>query len=668
MMSPEAGAPGPKAGSPAAPEVLNPFAKWPDSYFIAILILLAVLPYVNSLWNGFVYDDNAQVLNNPYVQNFSHLGDIFSTTVWSYVGAQGVTNYYRPMMTFSYLLLYQAFGPMAYPYHLASVLLHAGIVCLLFVLTVRMTASRLVGLFSAGMFALHPIHTESVAWIAAVTDLQLTLFFLLAFWSYVQVAAPGGARRPAMQAAMTVSFVLAIISKEQSLMLPVLATAYEHFFREDRGETTFGQKMGRYYLLWLVTAAYLVFRVRFFGAIAPVLQISNLTWSQTILSAIALVGQYMGKLLWPAELCAFYVFRRSTSLFEPRVLAGLLALLALAVLFAILWRRARKAAFAVIWMLVTLAPVLNPRWLAANVFTERYLYLPSVGFCWLAAWGWVSLWEVAQLRPLRRKVLVGALVVIGTAYAARIVTRSHDWSDDVTLYTQTLALSPDSYHIRNNLGTVLWKQGRVSEAEREWETALALHPKNAIVLNNLGLVKSQQKRYEEAIDYFQRATRIKPIYMDPHLNLGAACLELGRPDAEIHLRAAVALSPLNVEARDKLGKVFFDSGRLVEAGEQFTKSAESQPNWAAFEGLGEIDVRHGDMARAERNFRRAIDINPLASNSHFALAEIYANSGRQADAKLAYRTGLSVDPANAEAQASLNKLEGKGRNDNTGSH
>ena len=96
----------PRAESPSSPEVSHSIAKRRDATAIGILILLAVLPYANSLRNGFVYDDNTQVLNNPYVQNFSHLGDIFSTTVWSYVGAQGVTNYYRPMMTFSYLLLY----------------------------------------------------------------------------------------------------------------------------------------------------------------------------------------------------------------------------------------------------------------------------------------------------------------------------------------------------------------------------------------------------------------------------------------------------------------------------------------------------------------------------------------------------------------------------------
>jgi Tfp pilus assembly protein PilF len=502
-----------------------------------------------------------------------------------------------------------------------------------------------------------------VAWIAAVTDLQLTLFFLLAFWFYLRSAAPEGARRPGMQTAMTLSFIVAITSKEQSLMLPVLAMAYEHCFREDRGATTFGQKLGRYYLLWLVTGAYLIFRVRFFGALAPVLQISDLTWPQTILSSISLVGQYMGKLLWPAQLCAFYVFKRSTSLFDPRVLGGLFAVLILVTVFAVLWKRARTVAFAIIWMLVTLAPVLNPRWMAANVFTERYLYLPSVGFCWLVAWGWVSLWESALNEPSRRKVLAGALVLVVIACGARVVTRNADWSDDVTLYAKTLAMSPDAYHIRNNLGAVLWKHGNVAGAEEEWRRALALQPKNAIVLNNLGLVKSNQKRYEEAIDYYRRAIRLKPIYTDPHLNLGVACLELGLPDAETHLRAAVALSPLNVEARNKLGRLYLEAGRLTEAREQLAKSADSQPNWAAFQGLAEIQLRRGDLALATKYFQRAIELNPLASDAHFGLARIYSSGGRAAEAEVEYAAGLAIDPTNADAKAQLDQMRGKGGNE-----
>jgi Tfp pilus assembly protein PilF len=470
--------------------------------------------------------------------------------------------------------------------------------------------------------------------------------------------------------AMTGGFVLTLMSKEQALTLPILATVYEHCYRHDRAQTTWAQKLGRYYLLWMLAGGYLLFRIRFFGALAPVLQISDFTWKQTLLSATALVGQYCGKLLWPVELCAFYVFRRSTTVLEPRVLVGILALAVLGALFAFLWRRARPASFAILWIVVTLGPVLNARWMAANVFTERYLYLPSAGFCWLLGMGWTYLWQRTQGRGvLWRRLLVGALALMSVLFLLRVVTRNRDWSDDVTLYTKTLAMSPDSYHIRNNLGTVYWRQGNVAAAEREWQEAVRLAPRNAIILNNLGLVRTKQERYAEAVDYFQRAMHLKPLYTDPHLNLGAAYTEMGQADqAELQLRAAVALSPLRTDARNKLGKLYSDAGRLDDAKSQFLKSVESEPNATAYKGLGAIYLRWGDHARAAEAFERAVAHDPYDSAAHFALGKLYLAAGRREDAARQYQAGLATDPSNAEARAAIEEIRSKGRREDSPKH
>ncbi|MGA2476137.1 MAG: glycosyltransferase family 39 protein, partial [Terriglobia bacterium] len=218
-----------QASGASAPRGLVRFAT---HQLLAVLILVAVLPYLNSLLNGFVQDDNRQVVSNPYLRSFSHLREIFATNVWSYVGAQGMTNYFRPLMTFGYLLCYQFLGPLAYGFHLANVVLNAGVVCLVFLVTERIFRDRTLGFVAAVIFALHPIHSESVDWIAAVTDLQLTLFYLLAFWFFLRVAKPGGKRSGAAELGMVLSFTLALLAKEPAATLPFLATFYEHFLRD----------------------------------------------------------------------------------------------------------------------------------------------------------------------------------------------------------------------------------------------------------------------------------------------------------------------------------------------------------------------------------------------------------------------------------------------------
>jgi hypothetical protein len=364
-----------------------------DAPLIVLLILLAILPYANTLLNDFayVYDDKAQIIDNPYVHSFRFLGQIFTTPVWSHAGTEAFTGYYRPMMTFGFLVCYQLFGPLAYGFHLANLLLHAAVVCMLYLLTRRLLWDRRVALVAAGLFALHPIHTEPVDWISGVTELEVTFFYLLTFWFFLSLAAPedsmaagdhtlapslvrkgGGWRRLGVHSALLASFVLTIFSKEQAVTLPVLAAIYEHAYRRDRAETTWAQKLSRYGGLWLITLGYGIFRLRFLGALARPRVFNQLTGFETILSALSLLGQYLGKLFWPVHLMGFRPFQKSGCLVDPAVLAGLAALALCIIAVILLWKRAPGVSFGVVWFLATLGPVLNARWLGKYIFSERY--------------------------------------------------------------------------------------------------------------------------------------------------------------------------------------------------------------------------------------------------------------------------------------------------------
>ena len=634
--------------------------RFANHELLAVLIIVAVLPYLSSLLNGFVQDDNRQVVSNPYLRSFFHLREIFATNVWSYVGAQGATNYYRPLMTLGYLFCYQVLGPLAYGFHLANVVLNAGVVCLVFLVTERIFRDRTLGFVAAVIFALHPIHSESVDWIAAVTDLQLAFFYLLAFWFFLRVAKPGGKRSGLAELGMVLSFALALLAKEPAATLPFLATFYEHFLRDDRALTSLGQKLSRYFTLWLLDIAYLLFRIRIFGGLAPVLQMSQISRREAFYSSFALVAQYVWKLIWPVNLCAFYAFHKCVALSDPRVLAGFFVLGLCLVAFAYSWRRERLVSFGLLWFFLNIAPVLNARWLGANVFTERYLYLPSLGFCWIAAWVGRLLWMRLAGRPTACKFYAAGLAIMAILCLVRIVTRNRVWHDDTILYRTTLAAQPDAIALRINLGAVYWNLGYPDQAEAEWREALRRAPNHWLILNNLGLACVRKKRYDEAIEDFQRSIRLRPNFADSHMNLGRTYAETGAAEkAEEQLRTAVALAPLYVQARNELAKFYFDTGRFAEAEAQFRSSVSSGGTTQAWNSLGEIYSHWNRWQDAEHAFRQAVALDPFDSRAHFGLGAVLEAQGRTKEALKEYEAGLQTDPRNPVALESVERLKNR---------
>ena len=458
---------------------------------------------------------------------------------------------------------------------------------------------------------------------------------------------------------MVASFILALISKEPAVTLPFLATIYEHFYRKDRASTRWTQKIARYGLLWLVAAGYIAFRMQFFGAFALVILTPHVTWYEAFLSGFALIGQYLWKMLWPVHLSAFYAFHKSVSLLDVHVIAGLAALGVGAGIFLGLWRRERTLSFGLVWFFATLAPVLNSRWLGPNVFTERYLYLPSVGLCWIAAWGALKLWAgLVNRTPLERKAVVTGLGVLAILASIRIVTRNTDWRDDMTYYQRTLAAEPDAASLRLNLGAVLWNHGRRDRAEQEWRKALIDAPNNAILLNNLGLAAEQKRNYAEAIQYYQQSMWRRPTFTDAHLNLGRLYAELGKDsDAELQLRSAVALAPLSVKARNQLGEFYFKRKNLADAEREFLRSKESVPNAGAYDYLGDIYTCQGHVEKAEQAYRRAVALNDVDSHALFGLAGLDEAAGRKEEALRNYEAGLRIDPLNTDALAAVKRLQ-----------
>jgi Flp pilus assembly protein TadD len=627
-----------------------------------VLVFVSALPYLNSLQNGFVYDDDFQVVSNPYLRSFHFLRPIFTTSVWSFKGgAGGTTSYYRPLMSFGYLLLFQLFGPNPVVFHAANLLVHIGVVLLVYKLTEQIFPK--LGLIAALVFALHPVHSESVDWVGAVTDLELTLFYLAAFYFYVRIPRASepqlGFSRLRMQTAAVFCLAVAMLSKEQAVTLPVLATLYEHFYRHDRNETGIQEKLFRYLPLWLLVPVYLLVRSHFLGGLTAVISRPGLALDECMLSAAALFGQYVGKALWPARLCMYYVFPHNWSDLLPLLLGGIASTILCALLFVLLWKKARLVSFGLLWFIVTLIPVLNVRWMPEAAFAERYLYLPSVGLSWVLAWVFLSLWKMAGRQGRAwRAALALAAIPLAVLAVARVVTRNRDWKNETTLYQRTLAVSPDAYVIHTNLGKIYWEHGQSDLAEQEWQTAARLCPNVPVTLNNLALLLTSEHRYDEAVSDLKRSLQISPDDTMAHIDLGIAYDEMGRSqDAEQELRTAVRLSPLSVLARNRLGEIYNTEGRFADAEAQFRASLRIEPNLGAWLGLGLARWRQGDAREAEYAFKQAQASGPAEGRIHFLLAALYGSTGRKTQALQEYQAGLRVDPANSQAQAEFQKLQ-----------
>jgi len=628
---------------------------------VGSLILLTLICYSNTLVNGFVYDDSPQILENPYVKSWRFLPEILTTTVWSFVGQAGTTNYYRPLMTLSFLMLWKIFGPIPFGFHLFNLIVHAAVVVMAFYAGARVFSDQRIGWVGAMLFAVHPIHTEAVAWIAALPDLEATLLLLVAVCLIARPEAPTWQR----QAGVCATFLGALLAKEPSLMLVPLAIAFEHGVRPDRARTTLREKVARYLPLCVVGIGYVLLRMVLFGNAVPVLQHPRITWPVAIYSGFALLVGYSKLLLLPRPLSAFHVFHASDSLTQPAVVAGVALVAAVVAAMFALRKRAAAAAFALLWMGVTIGPVLNARWMAANVLTERYLYLPSVGFCWLLAWGGIRCWDArgpgsttpGRSRPARVALasLLGLLVVSG---AVATVARNRDWETNMSLYTRTLETDPDAHIIRSNRAAVYLDQGDLPRAEQEWKAALAGKPDNVVTMNSLGLLYNQEKRYTEAEEILLRAIAMRPNWGVAHYQYAKTLMSTGRKEhAMEEFGKAITYSPLNAGARLSYANALLEDKRYAESEEQFQRALELQPNDEGLTGLALLYVKTGEHQKAMVMLRTLLKNAPFDGDAHLQLGKLLEASGQTPEAIKEYQATLATDPSNAQAQAALQRLK-----------
>jgi protein O-mannosyl-transferase len=643
-----------------------------ETLMIVALLVLTCVCFANTLTNGFVYDDDQQILQNPYVKSWKFIPQIFTTTVWSFVGQAGATNYYRPLMTLTYLGLWSLFGDAPSGFHIFNLAMQLAVVVLVFFVGRRLLGHEWMAWIAALVFAVHPVHTEVVDWIASVPDLETTFFSLLLLWLIADfemadwVAGALGA----------LALLGALFAKEPSLLVAPLALVFGYLLSGKAGangdeavgggqgatsSVPFAHRVARWLPILLMGAAYVAWRILLFGKLAPVLQHAQITWPQAVYSACALVLTYARLLVWPARLSAFHVFHASHSPWEPQVLGGVVIIAGFLAGAVVAWRkRVPEASFCVVWMALTLLPVLNARWMAANVLTERYLYLPSVGFCWLIGWGAVRLWKRAAswgtVGLASRSIVTWGGCGMLAACAFLVVQRNRVWHDDLSLYTQTLVTDPDAAIIRNNLAGAYLAVGNLDRAETEWLAALAGKPDNVITMNALGVLYTREKKYDAAEKYLLMAIHTRPEWADGHYDYAIVLGRVGKDaESKAEFQRAIALAPFNPTARLWYGKTLLTDREFAEAEAQFRRSYELQPSDEALRGLADVYLQTGQSEKAQGALGEFLSHSPYDSEAHLQLAKLLEAAGENAKAMAEYRAVLVTDPRNMEAIAALKK-------------
>jgi len=540
-----------------------------------MLLLSASAVYLNSLANGFVYDDAWQVIGNRWVTDIKYIPEIFSNNVWGFRKDVSITNYYRPVMHLIYMTAYHLFGRTPWGFHLVNILFHDGVCVLVFFIASRLLKesrpqhsakgpSLTPPLMAALLFATHPIHTEAVAWVAGLPDLSFTFFYFLSFYFYIRSANSNSLFKGAYLLSVT-SFFLATLCKEPSLTLPFILAGYDCTFR--RREISFVPAVKKYIPFLIVAGIYFILRFHALRGFAPLKVHTELGVYQNFINVFPLFVQYLEKLILPINLNIFYVLHPISSISGAKGISSLIIATAFIVLIFIALRTNRVAFIALLFIALPLLPVLYIPVAGETTFAERYLYISSFGFVLLAA----SLLDWAAVNnPAKAAALTILSIVVTGLYSIGTVSRNTTWKDDCTLFADAARKSPDADLPHYNLGLSLQKKGKMEEAIEQYQTALKLNPDHVDAHINLGLAIFSKGEIDEAMKQYQTALKLNPDRVDAHINLGVAFLKKGWIDKAIEqYQIALILDPNNVDAHNNLGAAFGDKRWLDEAIEQF---------------------------------------------------------------------------------------------------
>ncbi len=604
----------------------------------SLVFLIPLLIYSITLTGAFVYDDNVQIIDNPWIRDAGKIPALFASSTMSFLNGRP-SNTYRPVFYLVYMAEYFAFGLRPWAWHLVNVVLHAMNAVAVFTLASLFLTKkerptpgqnttrpgRLVAPFIAALvFALHPINSEVVAWVGAIPELVFTLMVLSSFILYLLADRTRG-RAALYYAASVAAFSVALLSKETAMALIIIIPLYEF--------TRLGFKAMRrwkVYLYYLIPAIlYMAMRTYALGGMTQ-MRLINMSFYEGLLNVLPLVARYLGKLIVPVGLSVIYSFEPVHSALSPMFITGLLAAAVFGALIYLFGKK-KSAIFFLLWILIPLLPVLYMPILSVGGFADRYLYLSTVGFASCIGLLIFRFYEGNVRKKGHQTIYLAAVILILLLYSTGSIKRAFVWRSDYSLWSDAVIKSPSSPNALYNLGWVL--QGRAEAGD-----------------------------LDRALKLYEDAIRIKPDKEDAHYNAALIYEEKGDHRMALkHYMISLRLRPASMTYYN-IAMIYQSAGQRREAINFYNQAIDKDPkNEDAHYNLAWTYQEIGDYANAIVHYRAVLRLAPRSADAHYNMGIIYEDRGMDEDALNEFKKALASDPAYGPARDKVREILGRRR-------
>src|ERR1700722_3858656 len=599
------------------------------------------------------YDDWVYTYDSPMVTR----GLTWEGFKWALTSVDGGN--WHPLIWLSHMADYRIFGPAAGGHHLTNVLLHVANALLVFVVLRAMTGALWRSAFAAALFAWHPLHVESVAWISERKDVLSTLFWLLTMWAYASYAREFKVQSSKFKVYYNLAllfFVCGLMCKAMLVTLPMVLLIMDWWplgriaqfkIRSAAPDGSHPPTGPQISLVQALKEKAPFFALSLLGcAVAMLAQgAARAIGKQGILlrleNAIVACATYVAQFFWPVKLAIFYPFPTQITFGRVVLAAMVLVVISLGVIRFGNKRLYLPAGW--LWFLVTLLPVIGLVQVGMQARADRYTYVPYIGLSLMMSGG------LADMAALKPRLKIFAAPAAAAALAACLVataTQVKYWQDSVTLYEHALAVTSGNFVAHNNLGNALGKTGHSTEAMEQFKMALAIKPDYADAFYNIGVSYDRQGRVGDAVTNYAMALAIRPAYPTAQMYLGSCYLRLGQTNEALeHFETGVKVSPKDALAREQLADLLVKLGRGDEAVEQFQEALRLDPNNAlAYAGLGNARSMQGWRDEAVKMYGRALQLVPDLAEAHWNLGSALLQQGSTNDALVEMKKAVELSP------------------------